>query len=332
MPEFRPDNPEWLAHRYDRTRDAIHFRYVTREQHASIPFVTDEYLEPFPTFAHIGARNSVIRNSLRGDVHFIFHSAFCNSTLLCRALDAEGVAMGISEPVILNDMVGLRRRGDVTSQQLGALTDQMLCLLSRPWGDRETVILKASSIVNPLAAGLLTLRPQSKAVLLYTPLNLYLNSVARKGLWCRLWVRELFEGLLTDGVAEFGFSPKELFRQSDLQIAALGWLAQHRIFASLLAKFGADRIRMIDSEGLLSDRQNIMWSLIDFFRLTVDDRQISAVINGPAFTRHSKSGENFSPEKRRISQQRTAAAHGEEIDKVYQWALNVAHTANIKLD
>ena len=44
-------------------------------------------------------------------IHFIFHSAFCASTMLVRALDVPGSAMGISEPVILNDMVGWRRRG-----------------------------------------------------------------------------------------------------------------------------------------------------------------------------------------------------------------------------
>jgi hypothetical protein len=329
--EFQLKNPEWIAHRYDRKHDAVHFRHVTRQQHASVPFVTDDYLGQAPDLTHIIARNAVAENLPQADTHFIFHSAFCNSTLLCRALDAEGIAMAISEPAILNDMVGLRRRGEVTPQQLGALTDQMLRLLSRRWGEREAVILKPSSIVNPLAAGLLTLRPKANAILLYAPLKLYLNSVARKGLWCRLWARELFEGLLTDGVADFGFTPAEIFRQSDLQIAALGWLAQHRIFANLMEKFGSDRLRWLDSEHLLSDRRNAISSVVDHFRLTLNDRQIQTVIDAPTFRTHSKSGKRFSHEERRLSQERTAEAHGDEIDKVHLWAVDVAKSANIEL-
>ena len=70
----------------------------------------------------------------------------------------------------------------------------------------------------------------------------------------RLWARELFEGYLHEGFADFGYSGSEVFRQSDLQIAALGWLAQHRQFAALASEFGT-RIATLDADRLASFRK-----------------------------------------------------------------------------
>ena len=40
---------------------------------------------------------------------YIFHSAFAASTLLARALDVPGVAMGLKEPAILNELAEAMR-------------------------------------------------------------------------------------------------------------------------------------------------------------------------------------------------------------------------------
>ena len=54
----------------------------------------------------------VVRAAARpATMHFIFHSAFCCSTVLARAFDIPGIAMGLKEPPIYNDIVGWRHRG-----------------------------------------------------------------------------------------------------------------------------------------------------------------------------------------------------------------------------
>ena len=81
----------------------------------------------------------------------------------------------------------------------------------------------------------MALRPEARAIFLYAPLESFLISVARKGLGCRLWARELLEGQLRDGYVDLGFSSGDYFRQTDLQVAAVGWLAQHMAFRRLAA-------------------------------------------------------------------------------------------------
>ena len=102
---------QWLAHRYDERQDAFRYRHVTRERHAEIPFAIDDYLGEEPNPAVIPREEAAGLVGEQAPIHFIFHSAFCASTMLVRALDVPGSAMGISEPVILNDMAGWRRRG-----------------------------------------------------------------------------------------------------------------------------------------------------------------------------------------------------------------------------
>src|SRR3546814_6998872 len=96
-----------------------------------------------------------------------------------------GHAMGLSEPVLLNDITGLRRRGERNGAQLARLLDDALLLLARRWGPAETLVVKPSNILAGLMVPMMALRPDTKDLLLHAPLPEFLLSVARKGLWCR---------------------------------------------------------------------------------------------------------------------------------------------------
>ncbi|HKY81006.1 MAG TPA: hypothetical protein VJM09_05980, partial [Sphingobium sp.] len=208
-------DPEWLAHRYDEQADAFHYRRVSRARHAEVPFAIDDYLGKEPNAVVIPREEAARQLGDQAPLHFVFHSAFCASTMLVRALDRSGSAMGISEPVMLNDMAGWRKRGADVRKHAVVMND-VLGQLSRPFGAGEAVVLKPSNVFNGLAMGALHIRPGAKALLLYSPLDEFLLSVARKGLWCRLWARELLEGLLQEGMVDLGFEARDYFRQSDL--------------------------------------------------------------------------------------------------------------------
>ena len=315
---------EWLAHRYDERHDAFQYRKVPRERHAEVPFLTDEHLgvEPVPVVLARAEGAAAAKGS--GPVHFIFHSAYCASTMLVRALDLKGSAMGLSEPVLLNDMVGWRRRG-ADPRFHGRVMDDALAQLARPFGPGEAVIIKPSNIFNGLAMGAMALRPRAKAVLLYAPLPEYLLSVARKGLWCRLWVRELLEGQLQEGMVNLGFEPRDYFRQSDLQVAAVGWLAQQALFERMVGHFGSERVATLDSETLTRDPAAVVARVARHFSLPSADAGDYA--SHPALVRNSKSGREFEPGERQADQDEARRAYGAEIDQVVGWAEAVAEQA-----
>lgn len=318
----------WFAHRYDEAADAIQFRRLDRDDHRRMTFLTD---------AEIGA--APLRVISRGDAieaarslgppppHFIFHSAYCCSTLLARAFDLPGAAMGLKEPQILNDAVGLRlREGD--PRQVAAALDAALWLLARPLAGGEVAVVKPSNIVNPLIPAIFALRPQARALLLHAPLATYLGSVARKEIEGRAWVRELMWKLIRLGQAQrFGFSEEELYRHSDLQVAALGWLAQQALFADLAAAHG-NGLRTLDSETLTSRPVETMTALGKLFGIDLD---AAAVVAGPAFQRHSKTQSEFGAPDRAAEQAGGLALHAREIAMVVEWTKAVADHAAVPL-
>ncbi len=248
---FQISDPRNFAHRYVESEDAFRFIRLEREQHADVPFLTDEYLGSPKPIRDVATAHCLSELG-QGQICFLFHSAFCGSTMLARALDRPGLAMGISEPLTLNDIVGFRRRG-ADPRAVARMADAAMRLMARPFEGNEAVIVKPSNLINPLAELLMAMRPQAKAVFLFAPLETFLISVARKGLHCRLWVRELLEGYLREGFIDLGFETADHFRQSDLQVAAVGWLAQHAHFARLAKKLGQERIATLDADRMTKE-------------------------------------------------------------------------------
>jgi hypothetical protein len=179
-----------------------------------------------------------------------------------------------------------------------------------------------------LIPAILALRPQARALLLHAPLATFLGSVARKEIEGRAWVRELMWKLIRLGQAQrFGFSEEELYRHSDLQVAALGWLAQQGLFADLAAAHG-DRLRTLDSETLNARPVETMTALGTLFGIELD---AAAIVAGPAFQRHSKTQGEFAAPDRAAQQAGGLALHAREIAMVAEWAEAVAAHAAVPL-
>lgn len=323
-PAFDLADAEWLAHRYVEGDDAVRFIHLPRAEHDKQAFLIDSLLGPRPTSPDLAAQGLLAQP--RGQLHFLFHSAFCGSTLLARALSVPGVAMGLSEPAILNDVVGFRRRG-APPAAVARTADLALRMLGRPFEPGEAVIVKPSNILNPLAELLLALQDHGQALFLYAPLETFLISVARKGLHCRAWVRELLEGYVHDRFIDLGFAPEDYFRLTDLQVAAVGWLAQHQHFTTLSGKLGS-RLASLDADLLTAKPAAAIAAVAAHYGLAID---AAAVAAGPAFSRNSKSGAAYSPEARSADYQAARAAHGEEIGMVVTWAGAVAANAGLSL-
>ncbi len=327
---FALENPCFYAHRFVESEDSFRFLALDREEHRAFPFLTDEYIGQKPVIRDVPTQICLAELG-QGQISFLFHSAFCGSTMLTRALDRPGLAMGISEPLTVNDIVGFRRRG-ADPRAVARMADATLRLLARPFADGEAVIVKPSNIINPLAELLMALRPSAKVVFLYAQLETFLISVARKGLHCRLWVRELLEGYLREGFVDLGFAPEDYFRQSDLQIAAVGWLAQQAHFARLAEKWGKGRFASLDADRMTGNPAAAITSVLAHYELAASPKDVETIVSGPAFAQHSKSGAAFSGEQRAREYAEARAAYGAEIDMVLVWAKAVAKTAGVPIE
>jgi len=321
--------PEWLAHRYDPQQDAVHFVRADRETRRSIPFLTDEHLPSAAEPLVVRRADSLAVTPTTAPIHFILHSAYCCSTLLANAYDREGTASSFKEPVILNDLGGWRQRGGEPAR-VAEVLDSALRLLARPFEAGEATVVKPSNVVNAFAPAMLAMRPDAGCILLHAPLRVYLGSIAGKSLWGRLWVRDLLAKLLRDGMIDLGFETDEYFLQTDLQVAAVGWLAQHQHFARLADRYPG-RVRTLESEVLLARPEEALAAIDALFGLS-SDSGARAQIAASVFSRHAKFGGTFNREDRIAGQRAAADVHGEEIDKVIVWAKAVAANAGVAFD
>ena len=317
----------WLAHRYDEATDSVQFRFVPREAQRGITFLTDFEIGDAPLAVH-GREQCLaeVRERQLPTPRMIFHSAYCCSTMLARAFDIPGKSFGLKEPQILNDVVGFHgRRGD--RRQVAAAMDVALLLLARPLGDSEINVIKPSNLINPLIPLITAMRPEVRGLLLHAPLEVFLGSVARKEIEGRAWVRELMWKLIQLGqVDRFGFTEEDLYRQTDLQVAAVGWLAQHALFAEAASMHSG--YRSIDSEKLMARPPEAIAALTKQFQLDVDPEQVA---EGPAFRTHSKDRSDYSPDQRERDRQSGDALHAREIGIVLEWAERLASHAQVPL-
>lgn len=321
-------DPAWLAHRYDPGQDAVHLLRVPRDTHRRVTFLTDDYLPAGDAPIVVRRADAMAARPQAAPIHFIFHSAYCCSTLLARAVDRPGWAMGLKEPVILNDLVGWRRRGGAV-QDMARVLDDSLTLLARPFGAGEAVVVKPSTVANSIAGAMLTVRPQARALLLHAPLATYLASIAKKGIDGRLWVRTMLTGMLDDGLIDLGFAPRDLLGLTDLQVAAVTWLAHQKLFAALVAKFGPDRVRTLDSATLMARPGDSIDALARLYDRPLGQDAVAEITGGPAFRTHSKSGDRFDAGDRSAEHRDAATIHADEIDKVARWSDAVAANAGV---
>ncbi|HEX4693779.1 hypothetical protein [Sphingomonas sp.] len=315
----------WLPYRYDRSRDEVHFVWLPRKTHRELAFLTrPEVAQAMPR--HAVPRRLIAEHlpSAQAPLHLIMHSGLTGSTQLTHALDLEDVAMTLSEPPILSDIVRYRLAG-ATPQQTDALIDDILSLFARPFSPGEAVIVKMNSIGNALGSQILARRPTSKALCLHAPLPLYLASIARKGLEGRIWGRKLFATLRTAGLTDIGFSDEEIFEHTDLQIAADGWLILHRMMGDAGVRFGK-RVVAADSEAAIARPEATLTAIGTHFGLNLDAAAIAA---DPTLARHSKTGEAFDAERRSEELRLAAEVHRVEIERVLAWARQVADVQRI---
>jgi hypothetical protein len=227
--------------------------------------------------------------------------------------------MALKEPQILNTLTEAVRTKSLSREML----DLTIGLLARAFEGGERVVIKPSNVVNLLATGLLERDPGSNAIFLYAPLPRFLRSVADKGLWGRIFARQLFMTLRSDTGLTFGYSVEQLLELTDLQLAALAWLMHHAQAAALIARLPG-RVRTLDSETFLARRAESLLAVASHLGLALSEAGAEEIVAGSVFETHSKKlGQSFDPDEPLQPKARVPIIE-EEIEMVGAWAAQMA--------
>lgn len=112
----------------------------------------------------------------RMPVNFIFHTAFCGSTLLSRALHNPPNIVSLKEPHVLFRLSEASLK--LSAESLAPHVHNVMAELSQPWASGGQVIIKPTNSCNRIISNLVM--PDDKVLFLYSTLESFLISCLKK--------------------------------------------------------------------------------------------------------------------------------------------------------
>ena len=256
-----------------------------------------------------------------GPASFIFHSGFCRSTLLLRALGVEGKVRGLNEPEILNS---LSRLADPSDDLIALVID----LLSRPHSAGAAVVIKPSNFQNRLIPKIMATRKGMRAILLTNALDEFLWAIVRKGLLGRQWGRQTYLVAASYAGQVDGFAAL-IPGMTDLQVAALGWLLMQNWFETSQGDIGASRAAVLHSSHFDQNRAATIRSSAAHLELGLHECDISAILDGPVFATDAKTGSDYATKEARDIERSRSAVTADEIREVCAWIGELARVSGL---
>lgn len=308
-------DPAWLPHRLDLERQTVEFVRVPDEQFAATGFLF-EYEPADPSDRKSLTFDQIARISVEQlPLHFIFHTAFCRSTLLSRALNIPGVSIGMSEPGIIASLAS-------AGPQAEPLIGPLLRFLGRKRNGAQVIFVKPTNHANRLIPALLNAQPEARAVLMTNSVSPFLHSVRKRGLMGHRWGRRLYLEMQSYAGVDLGMSPEEQFSMTDLQAAGLAWLLNQNYFTRLASSALGPRLRTLDGDFFNDNRGETIEAVLAFTGVDLGGPVSDTLSLDHAFADHSKLGG-------KLDQPNADESAVEEIAQVGQWLGLIAEQMKI---
>lgn len=257
----------------------------------------------------------------RPQLHFIWHTSHCCSTLIAGTLDAPGRNLTLREPFALVPVADAKRVGAFERHVVSPrLPEIVFRLLARPHHDSGQITVKPSNFANYLLLDAIA-NTSGKMLFLYSDLTSFLISVCKGGLNFSRYARQLFANIAGDDGKELPWSATQLVRMSDLEIAAMAWHLQIAEFQRGWPALEPGRAASLDCDAFLADPATAIARLDAFFGFGLGRSHVEQVMTGPLLRQHAKSPmEVFNSQMRQQAQAAIWRERGADIERVVRWS------------
>jgi len=296
-----------------RRDDYRRLTFLDSESLAGLPYCTlslDELLET----CQVPAPQS------RG-IAYVFHTAYCCSTLLTRCLEMLDACLVLREPEPLLTLAFAKEHlvilGAVERQ---ACLELLTALLARTFHPDQVSVVKPSAQCNTLLADLLTISPSSRAVFLYSDLETHLYQVL-KSAERRALARNRAELVMPEARRLAMFTPPLVGQMTDAEAAAFVWTVRVCNYQKLAAGGLSPQLRSLNCAAFLTDPQGSLRQLNRDFALGHSDDEIGTIVNSQVMQSHSKQvPENFNAQARAACLTELRRNHSVEAREGLLWA------------
>ena len=247
---------------------------------------------------------------------FLFHTSFCCSTLLARALHHVPERVALKEPLVT------RRLADARAQGLGIEHPAALCvrLLARPWAERGRVLIKPTHAALNVAAELLEVEREARGVLLFGGLEDFLVSNLKKTAETQARVRPLAERAMaatawTRSLPDHARAPETWPRW-----VALQWAAQLAVARDLFASEAEPRLRSLREIDLLENLPETVVACARWLQLPHEPAALAAHALACAGEHAKAPGQRYGMQRRREEADFIRRSFGPDILDALRWA------------
>ena len=327
LPELLND-PTWFPAALDTRAATISFARISRDALSKEAFL-DQRMDGSVTGRETVSLADVmatVADQRHKPPAFIFHTAFCCSTLLASALDVPGSVLALKEPNILMDLANALRV-DVQARQsrkhAEALVQAILTLLATSSASNEDILIKPTNAANNLLP--YAIKSGAPMLLLYGSLRSFLVSVLKKGEACKSFVRGQYNIFALDPDGLVAIPQRKAVALTDLQAAAVVWRHQLELFQRALAGTGRDQVVSLDFKRLTATPVPVLQAVTRHLDLPHNNAELESIANGPVFRRNAKfSGQVFSPEQVDQDVRLIEEQYGETLDLIENWAKQIS--------
>ena len=247
---------------------------------------------------------------------FLFHTSFCCSTLLARALHQAPERVALKEPL------ATRRLADARVQGLEIGQPATLCvrLLARPWSAGGRVVIKPSHAALNVAGTLLELAGEATGVLLYGELEDFLVSNLKKTAETQARVQLLAERAMAATAWTRSLSGEARNPRSWPRWVALQWAAQLAVAKELFQGAAGARLRALREADLLDDLPGSVVACARWMRLPHEPEALAAHAAACAGEHAKAPGQRYGVARRREEADFIRRSFGPDILDAMRWA------------
>lgn len=242
---------------------------------------------------------------------FIFHSAFCGSTLMSQVLETVFNCLSLREPELLNSML-IYNRSKAPEEEKSFWFDSLQRLLSRRFVPEQPVVVKANDYANPVMLNLMDWDPEVPVLFMYTPLNEFIVACLKADNR-REWIKQRYESVKPFLAKAFYLENIPKIKESDYgEMAAVYWSYNVALFLDV-AQNPAATIKSLDFNDMLANPVEAVKQCGSLFNLKVSNNIDIDTAVGELLGVYSKNSKiKYSPEQRQEELQKQFAQFSKE--------------------
>ncbi len=253
----------------------------------------------------------------RSPASFIFHTAFCGSTLMSRALHSPPDIMALKEPNVLYKL----SQASITigDKVLNQYLDTCLAELSHPWTKNGQVIIKPTNSCNRIISSIVTQDNNDSVLLMYSSLEEFLVSCLKKMPASMTRINWMARHLLPGSDLERNC---EIPRDTDFSIieaCVLVWFVSLEYFTKAIESMPNKEWLIIDYATLKRNPVPIIVTVGQHFKLA-DTHLNEASITEKLRYNSKDAGARFSRAKQQQANAVVQDTYGELIKLGLHWA------------